>query len=112
MIVGELVPCPTGVEPFRRDRLVGVPATSGCYALTTALGLVLYLGLASGLRARMKQHLDTPAKVLPTPNGRAVLFHWIETTTLEAVERGWLNSHRTAEGVLPILNKADSPVSC
>ena len=40
------------------------------------------------------------------------MFHWIETKVLEGVERGWLNSHVIATGARPILNKADSPVSC
>ena len=112
MTAGELVPLPAHCVPFRRDCLRAVAAVSGCYALTTALGVVLYLGLAKDLRARMRQHLDNPEKVMPTPRGRAVQFHWIEATALEQVERGWLNAYGIIHGELPILNKVGSPISC
>lgn len=106
-----LVPATIEVEPFRRDRSRFISAGSGCYALTTITGHILYLGLATTLVQRFVQHLDTPEKVAPTPEGRAALFHWIPTSALEATERGWLNAHRVKEGKLPILNKLDSPVS-
>lgn len=111
MTVEELVPCPTGCAPFRRDQLFCVPAAGGCYTLATVDKHILYIGLSANLRGRMDQHLDTPEKVRRTAQGRAIAFHWVETDILEAVERGWLNSHRVATGVLPILNKMDSPVS-
>lgn len=107
----ELVPRPTQCAPFRRDQLICVPANSGCYVLATVDRHILYLGLTVNLRTRMDQHLDTPEKVARTAEGRAIAFHWLETGRLEPVERGWLNSHRVATGVLPILNKMDSPVS-
>ena len=111
MTVDDLLPRPIASEPFRRDRQVHVPAVRGCYVLTTASGTILYLGLSVDLRGRMGQHLDAPEKVAPTVDGRAVLFHWLEVDNIEAVERGWLNSHRVAEGRLPILNKMNSPVA-
>lgn len=111
MKVVELVPAVTQCEPFRRDRLSHLPATQGCYVLATLAGDVLYAGLAKNLRTRMEQHLDTPAKVAPTSQGRAVQFYWLETNQPNAVERGWLNSHLLVTGVLPILNKVASPVS-
>lgn len=110
MRVAELRPAPTEWEPFRRDRLPFVPERSGCYALVSAAGTILYVGLTTRLRARMAQHLDTPGKTEPTPMGRALRFHWLETARLEATERGWLNSHCLVEGALPVLNKVQSPV--
>ena len=112
MNVGELVPPPIRAEPFRRDRQSHVPAVAGCYALTTLTGLILYVGLTVNLRARMGNHLDTPEKVSPTPHGRAVFFHWLAPADTQAVERAWLNAHQLATGLRPVLNKADSPVSC
>lgn len=102
---------PTTKEPFRRDRVRLIPNESGCYALTTVNGHILYLGLATSLAQRFEQHLDTPLKVAPTSEGRATLFFWFLTSSLEATERGWFNAHRVTEGKLPVLNKVDSPVS-
>lgn len=110
MKVDALRPRPTGCEPFRRDRLIHVPAASGCYVLATVTGDILYAGLATKLRTRMDQHLDSPEKTGPTPHGRAVQFFWLEADAIEAVERGWLNAHVLATGALPILNKVNSPV--
>ena len=88
-----------------------IPTEKGCYVLTTVMGQIIYVGLTSNLQARFQQHLDTPEKVLPTTRGKAVFFHWLLSETLETTERGWLNAHVVAEGALPILNKAGSPVS-
>lgn len=112
MNVVELSPPSAACEPFRRDRTRYVPDARGCYVLTTVEGRILYIGLASSLCARFNQHLDNPAKVKPTAEGRAALFQWRETDELEQLERGWLNAHRVKDGKLPILNKHDSPVSC
>ncbi len=112
MNVTHLVPMPVFSEPFRRDRQRHIPQISGCYALTTVAGHILYLGLATTLGQRFEQHLDTPSKVAPTVEGRAVLFHWLATEERDATERGWLNAHRVVESRLPLLNKLDSPVSC
>ena len=110
MKVDALRPMPSHHEPFRRDCLRFVPAASGCYVLTTMDGVILYVGLTVNLRARMEQHLDTPAKRAVTPLGLARCFHWLETNNLQPVERGWLNSHQALEGVWPILNKMASPL--
>lgn len=110
MKVGLLVPAPSDSESFRRDRERYIPRRSGCYALTTFELDVLYVGLSTNLRVRFSQHLDSSAKVSLTPMGRAVLFHWLERTDLNRVERSWLAIHVQEEGVRPILNKMDSPV--
>jgi predicted GIY-YIG superfamily endonuclease len=111
MTIGELVPQPTNCESFLRSRNRFVPETSGCYVLTTFLTEILYLGLATNLRKRMIDHLDSPEKTSPTEKGRAVLFHWVETKDINTVERTWMNIHIQHEGKLPLLNKAYSPVS-
>ena len=111
MTIGELVPQPAKWESFLRNRCRFVPETSGCYVLTTFQKEVLYLGLATNLRSRMNDHLDSPEKTSPTEKGRAVLFHWVETNDLNTVERTWMNIHLQHEGTLPPLNKAYSPVS-
>lgn len=112
MNLRELIPKPVASESFHRSRNKFVPATSGCYALTTFEGVVLYVGLATNLRSRMEQHLDDPEKTSPTEHGRAVLLHWIELPALELekVERTWMNTHELREGVKPILNSICSPL--
>nr|WP_249157761.1 GIY-YIG nuclease family protein [Bradyrhizobium sp. KB893862 SZCCT0404] len=92
-----------------RSRERFVPATSGCYVLTTVDGFVLYVGLAENLRRRLGQHLDNPEKTALTKQGRAVLFHWLESIDTRKIERTWLNIHIQREGVLPELNRVYSP---
>jgi hypothetical protein len=77
--------------------------------LATFAGDILYIGMASDLRQRMGEHLDTPEKVVPTKNGRATRFYWLECKDLNKVERTWMNMHTLQHGVLPVLNKAYSP---
>src|SRR3954447_4514429 len=74
MNIENLMPLPKHRESFKRSRCRFVPAGSGCYVLTTFLGVVLYVGLATSLRERMNQHLDDPQKTRETSKGRAVLF--------------------------------------
>lgn len=111
MNVDTLVPRPVLREPFRRDCLKLVPASSGCYALTGFDGIVLYVGLAVDLRRRMQEHLDTPAKVASTRDGKAVWFWWLVTRETNKVERTWLNIHVEHEGRYPILNRVYSPTA-
>lgn len=90
-----------------------VPKTAGCYILTTFDGAVLYIGLSVDLNRRFQEHLDNPEKINLTPNGKAFWFHFhgYEKENLNKLERTWINQYCTAHGCLPILNKADSPVS-
>ncbi len=106
-----LVPQPNRSESFLRRRMHLIPAVSGCYALSSLDGTVLYVGLASNLQRRFGQHLDSPEKCSPTIHGRAVLFHWIESPDMNKIERTWMNIHIQNEGKRPVLNKVDSPIS-
>jgi len=106
-----LVPCTATSEPFRRNREQFVPSRPGCYVLTTFERDVLYIGLTVNLRRRVKEHLNSAAKTKLTAHGRAVLFHWTETTEIKKIERTWLNIHLLTEGCLPILNSVYSPTS-
>lgn len=106
MNVADLLPRPSYLEAFRRDRVKFVPEAGGCYVLTTFEGKVLYVGLAVNLRRRMDEHLDNPEKTSPTPIGRAILFHWFECDDHAKVERTWMNMHISVEGALPYLNRA------
>jgi len=110
MKIDALSPLPIASEPFRWDRQKFVPSAAGCYVLTTFSGDILYVGLAIDIQRRMGQHLETPAKRAPTPQGRAVTFHWLLCSDLEKVERTWMNIHIEHEGRLPYLNGAYSPV--
>lgn len=111
MNISALVPAPQNKEPFKRRNLRFIPERSGCYALATFSGEVLYIGLAENLRRRCNQHLDTPQKTAETELGRAVLFHWLECAEINKVERTWLGIHLQNQGALPIMNKMFSPVS-
>ncbi|MGQ0553917.1 MAG: GIY-YIG nuclease family protein [Planctomycetota bacterium] len=106
-----LVPIPLASEPFRRSREKFLPATPGCYALTTFEREVLYIGLTVNLRRRVREHLDSAEKTAVTAHGRAVFIHWTETTEINKVERTWLNIHLLNAGCFPILNSVYSPTS-
>ena len=110
MNVAELVPQPTHVETFRRSRERFVPEKPGCYVLTTFTRVLLYIGLATNLRRRMSNHLDSEAKIGATAFGRAALFLWIESDEIQKIERTWMNIHIQHEGGLPVLNSVYSPV--
>jgi len=96
-------------EAFRRHRQKSIPDGPGCYVLTSFTGVVLYIGLATDLRRRFGQHLDSPQKRAPTVHGLAVLFYWREALEINKLERTWLNIHELAEGRLPVLNAVHSP---
>jgi hypothetical protein len=104
-----LVPAPDQKTAFRRDKLRFVPSAAGCYALTTFLNDVVYVGLATDLRRRFDQHLDSPEKRAATSIGRPIFFSWLLTSDLNRVERTWMNIHIQQEGELPPLNKTYSP---
>ena len=110
MNVNELVPRPNRSEAFRQSHVKFVSDSSGCYALCSAVGTVLYVGLAENIQRRMAQHLATPIKTQETPVGRAVLFYWLEAENIQSLERAWLNVHVQHEGVYPVLNRVFSPV--
>jgi hypothetical protein len=111
MNISELVPQPSHCEAFRRNRERFVPDRPGCYVLTTFDKTVIYVGLATSLRQRMDNHLEDPIKTAETKFGRAIWFHWIETSDIEKIERTWMNIHIQCEGSLPPLNRVYSPVS-
>jgi hypothetical protein len=110
MKVSELVPQARRRESFRRSSERLVPSRPGCYALATFDQTVLYVGLANNLRRRMGEHLDNSMKRAQTTLGSAIWFFWLETPQIEKIERTWINIHIQHEGVLPLLNKAYSPV--
>ena len=111
MNIGDLVPRPSGCEPFKRNHERFVPEKAGCYVLTNFSKEVLYVGLADNLRRRMNDHLDSPTKTDETRLGRAILFHWIESVDTNKIERTWMNIHIQNEGILPVLNRAYSPTA-
>lgn len=111
MKVSALTPSPANHEPFKRSRARFIPESSGCYVLATFEQSILYIGLTNNLRRRITEHLDSPAKTLPTPGGRAVLVYWIENSDINKIERTWLNIHIQHEGTLPSLNKIYSPTN-
>lgn len=113
MKVGALSPPVTASDAFRKNRERFFPPGAGCYVLTTFDGEVLYIGLATSLRRRIAQHLESPDKTALTPTGRAVLVHWrmAGDLELEKLERTWLLIHEQHEGRLPVLNRVHSPVS-
>ena len=112
MIVNSLIPQTENRVQFSLRCWGLVPKSAGCYALTTIDGEILYLGLSENLHRRFSEHRDTDAKRLPTQNGLATWFYYLlcDPKDLGRIERTWLNEHVTEHGVLPILNKINSPV--
>jgi vacuolar-type H+-ATPase subunit B/Vma2 len=111
--VAALVPAVTANVRFSlRDRK-RLPAESGCYALASFEGDILYVGLAADLSRRFCQHREDDSKRQAT-RGVAVTWFYYATfpkANLRRVERGWMNQYRDRHGELPPLNKVYSPVS-
>ena len=89
-----------------------MPPASGCYALCTFEGDILYVGLTANLNRRFFDHRETTEKRGETTRGRAFWFYYVECpeTELAMIERSWINEHVELHGKRPILNKVDSPV--
>jgi len=113
MNVSELVPTPQKRVEFHMRGRKQVPATSGCYVLSTFNGTILYVGLAKSLNSRFFQHRESKGKRDETEIGRATWFYFIESVEAELnrIERSWQQQHVAMHGCLPILNKVESPMS-
>lgn len=113
MKINELNPKPLVRVHFKLSSFKSVPHENGCYVLTAFDEQILYIGLATDLNNRFKQHLDNPEKTNPTAEGRAVWFYFttFDPKNLPKLERTWINQFTNKNGRLPILNKINSPIS-
>jgi len=111
MLVSLLKPEPTGKIAFSYDTLHTVPQDSGCYALTTHDGTILYIGQTIDICQRMEQHLDDGSKRTQTPWGVIFWLHYrlCDAGDLNNLENGWVNEHVLKEGQMPFFNKARPP---
>jgi hypothetical protein len=89
-----------------------VPGASGCYALASFEGEVLYVGLSDDLNRRFFEHVESPDKVALTTDGRAFWFAYklCAAKELNRTERNWMHQFADAHGRLPVLNKVSSPI--
>ncbi|HET6324023.1 MAG TPA: hypothetical protein VFG04_04940 [Planctomycetaceae bacterium] len=113
MNVDRLRPAPGERTEFAWSRHAAVPDQSGCYALVTYGGNVLYLGLATkSIRDRMGVHLDTPAKRKGCDLGAPFWFYYVVRPANEVarIERGWMNQAILEDGAMPPLNQVYSPI--
>ena len=113
MKVDLLRPVPNHKTQFAWSHHIAVPEQTGCYALVTYGGNVLYVGLASAsIRDRMGVHLDARDKRMLTAQGAVYWFHYIlcAPTEVGPIERGWMNQAILEDGDKPLLNKIYSPL--
>lgn len=112
MKIYHLIPTPTNKFQFKLSFIKYVPGNSGCYVLTTFEGDILYVGLATNLNHRFRQHLENSEKTNPTKEGKAIWFYFavFDSKNLPKLERTWLNQYLNEHGTLPILNKISSPI--
>jgi hypothetical protein len=111
--VDNLLPLPDRRAQFAWSHHVTVPEQSGCYALVSYAGEVLYVGLATdSIRGRMRSHLDTPEKRKASPAGAPFWFYYVLRSAAEVgpIERGWMNQAIMDDGAIPLLNKVYSPL--
>jgi excinuclease UvrABC nuclease subunit len=99
----------TSFELYALDRLTDC---SGCYCLTNASGDILYVGQAISVQRRLIQHFDSAKKEALTIYGRISRVWWRaeQDISLNALERGWLESIRLRDGDLPPLNRVGAPI--
>lgn len=109
---GELVPRLERSIPFELYSIERMEDASGCYCLTNASGDILYIGQAVSVRGRLIQHFESEKRMALTPHGRVSKAWWRAhpVKSLNALERGWLESHVLREGGLPPLNRASAPI--
>lgn len=113
MKIEKLKPLPTDKVSFALSSFKQVPNVQGCYILSTFDNDILYIGLATNLNNRFRQHLDNSEKTSLTTDGKAIWFHYatFDPTNLPKLERTWLNQFLSIHGRLPVLNKTSSPIS-
>ncbi len=116
MNIDKLNPCALDRTKFERSKYRSIPEQSGCYALTTYEGDILYIGQSDYIRRRFEEHLDCPEKTGKTEKGCAFWFYWLlwNKADLNALERGWMQaySHSTENrDELPIMNSQSAPSS-
>ncbi len=113
MKIEKLTPKPVDKVQFKLSSFKSVPQVNGCYILATFENHILYIGLATNLNNRFKQHLETSEKTNPTSDGKAIWFYFksFDSKNLPKLERTWLNQFKNIHGKLPILNKVNSPIS-
>lgn len=108
-----LLPPPDNRIEFSEQKVKFVPAKAGCYVLTNFFNDIVYIGLATNLNRRIKDHLDNKEKRQITASGIAYWFHYRlvdNVNKLNSIERGWLNQYELNYGELPALNKLHSPL--
>ena len=112
MKIDTIAPPPESKVLFKWASVKSIPEQSGCYIITTFDNDILYVGLASNLNNRFKQHLSNPEKTNPTNDGKAIWFFFKnhDVKNLQQLERTWLNQFNDVHGRLPILNKVNSPI--
>ena len=112
MNIAKLDPQPVHKVPFQLREYHRLPKVCGCYVLTSADGDILYVGLTNSLFRRFQEHLESPQKTGVTSLGKVIWFHYLECEELqlEQLERTWLNEYQHKHGILPELNKHQSPI--
>lgn len=108
----EIVPAIEHSAQFDLYALSRIVDCSGCYCLTNASADILYVGQAVSVRQRLIQHFQSAKKDILTNRGRVSRAWWREAPngSLNALERGWLESIRLRDGGLPPLNSASPPI--
>lgn len=112
MKVTALVPTPNLRMSFDRYALARIAEGSGCYCLANASHDILYIGQSLSIRRRLVEHFDGPKYGELTPLGRISLVWWLleKPEGLNALERGWTESVRLADGQLPVFNRTSAPL--
>jgi predicted GIY-YIG superfamily endonuclease len=112
MKIADLRPAAEYSVAFDLYALNRIADCCGCYCLCTASGDILYVGQALSVRSRLVQHFDSEKRDALTAFGRVSRVYWraAEASSLSALERGWQEWVRLADGELPPLNRVSAPV--
>jgi len=112
MNVSAIVPPVEHTALFDLYSLNRIVDCCGCYCLTNASGEILYVGQAASVRQRVIQHFNSSKRDALTKQGRISHVWWrsAPTTSVSALERGWLEAIRLQDGNLPPLNQVGGPL--
>ena len=111
MLASLLNPPTSGKVEFSYSSSHSTPLESGCYALTTFDGTILYIGQAVNICNRMEQHLDSDKNVKTRWGVPYWLYYKLcPVYELDNLETGWVNEYKIkSRGELPYFNKINPP---
>lgn len=112
MLVSRLIPNTNSRSLFEWSSAMLVPDAPGCYTLATHDDIIVYVGQATNLNRRLRDHLASDDKRSRTRWGYARWFSYrlCDASELSQLENAWVQQFKLANrGSLPTFNQVEPP---